>query len=79
MYLKKRERMDAVYWHACLMYAEGQAMTNQSLRQRFALGEERKNVVALSRLIRDCCAAGLVKDEDPLAGDRFRRYIPFWA
>ena len=77
--MTKRERLDAAYWHACLMYAQGESMNNQSLRERFGLLPESKNTVAVSRLIRDCCAEGLVKEEDPEAGAKYRRYIPFWA
>ncbi|WP_303251469.1 RNA-binding domain-containing protein [uncultured Senegalimassilia sp.] len=77
--MTKRERIDATYWHACLMYAQGESMSNQSLRERFGLSPESKNTVAVSRLIRDCCSEGLVKEEDPEAGAKYRRYIPFWA
>ena len=77
--MTKRERVDATYWHACLMYAQGDSMSNQSLRERFGLAPESKNTVAISRLIRDCCEEGLIKEEDPDAGAKYRRYIPAWA
>ena len=77
--MTKRERVDATYWHACLMYAQGESMSNQSLRDRFGLRSESKNTVAISRLIRDCCEEGLIKEEDPEAGAKYRRYIPAWA
>lgn len=78
-HMTKAERRDAVYWHACLMYAQGESMSNQSLRERFGLDEERKSMVAMSRLIRDCCDAGLIRSEDEEVGDKYRRYIPYWA
>ena len=78
-HMTKAERRDAVYWHACLMFAQGESMGNQSLRERFGLEENRKNAVAMSRLIRDCCEAGLIKNEDDEAGDKYRRYVPYWA
>lgn len=78
-HMTKAERRDAVYWHACLMYAQGESMGNQSLRERFGLEESRKNMVAMSRLIKDCCEARLIKSEDEEAGDKYRRYIPYWA
>ena len=78
-HMTKAERRDAVYWHACLMFAQGESMGNQSLRERFGLEENRKNTVAMSRLIRDCCEAGLIKNEDDEAGDKYRRYVPYWA
>lgn len=77
--MKKSERKNAVYWHACLLYAQGESMSNQSLRQRFGLSSESKNVVAISRLIKECADEGFIKEEDEDAGNKYRRYIPFWA
>lgn len=77
-HMTKAERRDAVYWHACLMFAEGKSMSNQSLRTRFGLSDDRRNMVAMSRLIRECCEAGLIKEEDKDAGAKYRRYVPFW-
>lgn len=77
--MTKAERKDATYWHACLMYAQDTAMGNQSLRERFGLSPERKSTIAVSRLIRECCEAKLIKLEDADAGDKYRRYIPYWA
>ncbi len=77
--MTKKERSDALYWHACLMYAQGESMSNQTLRERFGLSDEQKNTLAISRLIRECCDKGLVKEEDEDAGRRFKRYIPAWA
>lgn len=77
--MKKAERRDAVYWHACLMYAQGESMGNQSLRERFGLDDSKKNMVAVSRLIKECCNEGIIKGEDEEAGAKYRRYIPFWA
>lgn len=77
--MSKRERMEAAYWHACLMVTQFSALTNTSLRERFGLSSEQKNVVSVSRLIRECCNAGLLREEDPEAGNRNMRYVPFWA
>lgn len=77
--MTKAERKEAVYWHACLMYAKDDAMGNQSLRERFGLDNSRKNTVAMSRLIRECVESGLIKEEDAEASDRYRRYLPYWA
>lgn len=54
-------------------------MNNQSLRERFGLSNERKNMLAMSRLIRECCDTGLIKEEDEEAGPKNKRYIPGWA
>ena len=77
--MTKQERIDATYWHACLRYSQGESMSNQTLRERFGLPSEKKTLVAMSRLIRDCCNEGLIKEEDPDAGARYRRYVPSWA
>lgn len=77
--MKKAERKNAVYWHACLLYAQGDSMGNQSLRERFGLDDSKKNMVAMSRLIKECVEDGLIKEEDEEAGAKYRRYIPYWA
>lgn len=77
--MTKNERLDALYWHSCLMHAQGESMNNQSLRERFGLSNERKNTLAMSRLIREGCDRGFVKEEDEDAGTRYKCYIPAWA
>lgn len=77
--LTKAERKNAVYWHACLQFARDESMSNQSLRERFGLKSNRTNMVAISRLIRECVEDGLIKEEDSEASDRYRRYVPSWA
>ncbi|MGN0072128.1 MAG: ATP-binding protein [Atopobiaceae bacterium] len=77
--MTRQERMDAVYWHACLMYAQGESLTNQSLRHRFGLPDDRKSLLAISRLISNCCTAGTIKVLDKTAGPKDRSYIPHWA
>lgn len=77
--MAKAERKDAVYWHACLSYAQDETMSNQSLRERFGLDDSKTSSVAMSRLIRECCNDGLIKEEDETAGTKYRRYIPAWA
>ena len=77
--MTKRERREALYWHACLLYAQGGSMNNQSLRERFDLEATKSNMVAMSRLIRECCESGLIKEEDEEAGTKFKRYVPAWA
>lgn len=77
--MTKRQRMDATYWHACLIYSRGESMSNQSLRERFGLDASQKSTVAISRLIRECCNEGLIREEDSEVGAKYRRYIPNWA
>lgn len=77
--MSKRDRLDALYWHACLCYADGESMGNQSLRNRFGMGDDQKSSLAMSRLIREACAMGLVKVEDADASMRNQRYLPGWS
>lgn len=50
-------------------------MSNQSLRERFGLSDEKKNTVAMSRLTRARLEEALIKEEDEGAGAKYRRYI----
>lgn len=77
--MTKAERKNAVYWHACLLFAQGESMSNQTLRERFGLGNVRKHVISMSRLIRECLDDGLIREEDEDSSDKFKRYIPFWG
>ena len=77
--MTKAERKNAVYWHACLLYAQGESMNNQTLRERFGLDGSRKNTVAMSRLIRECVDDGLIREEDEEASDKLKRYVPHWG
>lgn len=77
--MAKRERLEALYWHACLRYADGESMSNRSLRQRFGLTDDAKGSLAMSRLIREGLEAGLIRVEDETARTRNRRYLPGWA
>ena len=68
-----------LYWRACLMYAQSESMNNQSLRERFGLDAERKNTVAVSRLIKEAVERGIVREETEGAPDKYKRNIPGWA
>ena len=62
--------------------SESRRMPNETQitsHQVVGLSGERTNVVAISRLIRECCDAGLLREEDEESSDEFRRYIPAWA
>jgi predicted HTH transcriptional regulator len=75
--MSRSERIEAVYLHTALRYVSGQATTNSSLRERFAISEQ--NSAQASRLLADALGAGLITVEDESAGTRSRRYVPFWA
>jgi predicted HTH transcriptional regulator len=76
--MDRQDRVRACYQHCCLRYVMGEKMSNQSLRERFRLSEERAE--SASRIIRDAMGAKLVKLDNPEAGSkRYARYVPFWA
>lgn len=73
--MDKAERVRACYQHAALLHEGGQRLTNTSLRDRFGPGEVR--VDAMSRVIRDCVEAGLIRVADPSKPKS--GYLPYWA
>lgn len=76
--MDRNDRVRACYQHCCLRYVTGEKMSNQSLRERFKLPEEKAETA--SRIIRDCTEAGFVKLDNPESGSkRYARYLPFWA
>lgn len=76
--MEREDRIRACYQHCCLRYVMGERMSNQSLRERFKLAEDRAETA--SRIIRDCTDAGLIKLDNPESGSkRYARYLPFWA
>ena len=76
--MDRDDRIRACYQHCCLRYVMGEKMSNQSLRERFKLPEEKAETA--SRIIRDCTDAKLIKLDNPESGSkRYARYLPFWA
>jgi ATP-dependent DNA helicase RecG len=75
--MTREERVDAIYLHAQLRHASGEPTTNSSARERFRIADA--NSAQVSRVLRDALAAGLLVIEDPTAGAKSRRYLPFWA
>jgi predicted HTH transcriptional regulator len=76
--MDREDRIRACYQHCALKRVLSERMTNQSLRERFGLGENKQATV--SQIIGATIEAGLVK-LDETAGDsrRYARYLPFWA
>ena len=64
------DKLWSCYLHACLMYIQGEALTNKSLRERFN---------SISRLIKESVAKGRIKPLDPETAKRYMKYIPNWA
>ncbi|MEO5357063.1 MAG: putative DNA binding domain-containing protein [Nitrospirae bacterium YQR-1] len=76
--MDRKERIRACYQHCCLRYVNNQKMTNQSLRERFRLPENKAETV--SRIISDAVNDGLVKFDDPNNNSRrYAKYVPYWA
>lgn len=76
--MDRKDKIRAVYQHACLCYVSNEKMTNQSLRERFKI--EEKNAAIASRMIRDALADNIIKLDDPESKSRkYVKYIPFWA
>jgi predicted HTH transcriptional regulator len=71
------ERLDSCYWHACIQFADGDYLTNASLRKRFGLSDSYSSQI--SRLIRESMNAGLIKAVDANASRKKMEYIPAWA
>ncbi|NTW19886.1 MAG: transcriptional regulator [Nostocales cyanobacterium W4_Combined_metabat2_030] len=76
--MDKSDRMRACYQHACLRFVCREQMTNESLRQRFAIDD--KNYSMASRIIADTINENLIKPYDPEnKSKKHAKYVPFWA
>ena len=75
--LTVEERLHACYWHACVQYANGDALTNASLRARFGLAATSSSQI--SRLIADSIARGEIRPVDAEAPNKKKRYVPGWV
>lgn len=74
----RNERVRACYHHACLLHQNGEQLSNQSLRLRFGLPEQRSD--AVSRVIREALEQGRILPADPEnTSNRYARYVPYWA
>jgi ATP-dependent DNA helicase RecG len=72
------DRIRACFQHCALRFVLRQQMTNESLRARFGLADDKADSV--SKIISATVDAGLIK-VDPTSGGsrRFARYLPAWA
>jgi len=76
--MESRDKIRACYQHCCLRYVMNEKMTNQSLRDRFKLSEDKSDYA--SRIIRDTLEAKLIRLDDPAStSKRYAKYVPFWA
>lgn len=76
--MDREDRVRACYQHAALRWVMNQRMTNQTLRERFGLGEGKQ--ATTSQIITATIDAGFIKaDETVGESRRYARYLPFWA
>ena len=76
--MDRNDRVRACYQHGALKWVMAQHMTNQSLRDRFLLSEDKAAIA--SQVIAATIEAGLIKPDQSVGGSRkFARYLPFWA
>ena len=76
--MDRNDRIRACYQHCCLRYVMNEQMTNQSLRERFKLPQNKSATV--SQIIAATMESGKIKLADTAQkSTRYRRYVPFWA
>ncbi len=76
--MDRSDKLRACYQHCVLRYILTEKMTNQSLRERFGLGNRQTDVA--SRIMAAALEEGLIKLEDPSnTSKRYAMYIPYWA
>lgn len=76
--MDRNDRVRACYQHCALKWVMAEKMTNQSLRERFRLGEDKAAIA--SQVIAAATETGLIKPDEAVGKSRkFARYVPFWA
>ncbi len=75
--MEPADRIRALYWHACLRHVNGQHTNNSSVRERFGITDA--NSATASRLLKEAETAGVIRQYDPGAAPKLRRYVPSWA
>ena len=76
--MDRNDRIRACYQHCCLRYVMNEQMTNQTLRERFKLPENKAATV--SQIIAATVDAEKIKLADPTqTSTRYRSYVPYWA
>ncbi len=76
--MTRRERIDACYQHACLMWEDNLPINNQSIRERFGLNKNQAPTA--TRILTDTVEAGLIKtSEDDYTSRKYSSYVPYYA
>lgn len=76
--MDRSDRVRACYQHCALKWLLSKRMIDESLRERFHLGEDKAAIA--SQVIAATIEAGLIKADESVGGSRkVARYLPFWA
>jgi predicted HTH transcriptional regulator len=76
--MDRGDRVRACYQHCALRWVMSERMTNESLRERFHLPENKRAIA--SQIIAATTEAGLIKADEKVGSSRkYARYLPFWA
>ena len=76
--MTREEKVMACYQHACLLFEDNKAISNQSIRERF--GIDKNNSAVASRIIADTVEAGFIMLSDGNnASKKFASYIPYYG
>jgi predicted HTH transcriptional regulator len=75
--LSKSDKVWACYCHCVVRWIHHNYMNNTSLRQRFSLPDEDYQIA--SDVIANARAAKRIKPAEPGQGNKYARYIPYWA
>jgi predicted HTH transcriptional regulator len=76
--MDRDDRIRACYQHCVLKWVMSERMTNQSLRERFHLPENKSAVV--SQVISAAIESDQIKPDEKVGASRkYARYLPFWA
>ena len=75
--MSKLDKQRACFFHCIIHYLKQDFMSNSSLRERFSLMDEDYQLA--SAVITDTVKAGRIIPADPNQGNKFAKYIPYWA
>ena len=75
--MNDKERVNAIFYHASILYVENDYMTNKTVRDRFGLTS--KQSALATKIISSAVKSGKVKPYDENAGNKFMQYIPYYA
>jgi ATP-dependent DNA helicase RecG len=75
--LSKSDKMWSCYCHCVVRWIRQDFMSNTTLRERFSLADEEYQMA--SDVIANSKKAKLIKPADPAQGNKYAKYIPYWA